>query len=453
VTPTPWRSDRLAGATPSPLVEIERLVQERAKDVSLEMSSAAGEAKLKALIAEEVVRWGDEHRRGGRPFALADPDGVAERAFRNLARYGPLTPLLDDDDVWEIMVNDPATVFVRRHRGPSGYHDEVFHDDDHVVRTLTKLLDDASGAHRKLDPADGLQDAQLDDGARVHIVHGDVARGGHVLVNIRKFTGIPFASLDELVERGMLTARVAAFLRACVRARLSIVFAGHPGAGKTTLLSCTAAELDPALRVVVAEEVFEADIPLPNVAHMQTRAARSDREPVDLRRLVAGFLRMAPDVAIVGEVRDREALSLLLTLSSGVTGFTTIHAGSARQALTRLRFVCQLADAPGGLPLAALNSLVSESIDVVVHCTRTAGVPRVTEVVMVEDLQGGLDATQFTVTEVFRRPGPDRPLAWTGNLPVRAARALADAGHNVRRLLDDRADAGAARLEVRGAVG
>jgi pilus assembly protein CpaF len=351
------------------------------------------------------------------------------------------------------MINDPATVFVRRHRGQSGYHDEVFHDDDHVLRTLTKLLDDASSAHRKLDPADGLQDAQLDDGARVHIVHGDVARGGHVLVNIRKFTGIPFASLDELVERGMLTARVAALLRACVQARLSIAFAGHPGAGKTTLLSCTAAELDPALRVVVAEEVFEADIPLPNVAHMQTRAARFDREPVDLRRLVAGFLRMAPDVAIVGEVRDREALPLLLTLSSGVTGFTTIHAGSARQALTRLRFVCQLADAPGGLPLAALNSLVSESIDVVVHCTRTAGTPRVTEVVMVEDLQGGLDATKFTVTEVFRRPGPDRPLAWTGNIPVRAARALSDAGHDVRRLLDDRADADSGRIEVRGAIG
>ena len=453
MTPTQWRSDRLAGATPSPLVEIERLVQERAKDVSLEMSSTAGEAKLRALIAEEVARWGDEHLRGRRPFALADPDQVAERAFRNLARYGPLTPLLDDDDVWEIQVNDPQTVFVRRHRGPSGYHDEVFHDDDHVQRTLTKLLDDASSAHRKLDPADGLQDAQLDDGARVHIVHGDIARGGHVLVNVRKFTGIPFASLDELVERGMLTARVAAFLRACVRARLSIVFAGHPGAGKTTLLSCTAAELDPALRVVVAEEVFEADIPLPNVAHMQTRAARTDREPVDLRRLVAGFLRMAPDVAIVGEVRDREALPLLLTLSSGVTGLTTIHAGSARQALTRLRFVCQLAGAPGGLPLGALNALVSESIDVVVHCTRTAGGPRVTEVVMVEDLQGGLDATQFTVTEVFRPPAPDQPLAWTGNVPVRAARALADAGHDLRHLLDDRADAGVARLDVPGALG
>jgi hypothetical protein len=104
------------------------------------------------------------------------------------------------------MVNDPATVFVRRHRGPSGYHDEVFHDDDHVLRTLTKLLDDASSAHRKLDPADGLQDAQLDDGARVHIVHGDVARGGHVLVNIRKFTGVQFSpDLRDRVADGTIT--------------------------------------------------------------------------------------------------------------------------------------------------------------------------------------------------------------------------------------------------------
>ncbi|MGH9112162.1 MAG: ATPase, T2SS/T4P/T4SS family, partial [Acidimicrobiales bacterium] len=205
--------------------------------------------------------------------------------------------------------------------------------------------------------------------------------------------------------------------------------------GKTTLLSCTAAELDPALRVVIAEEVFEADVPVPNVAQMQTRAMRSDRPAVDLRRLVAGFLRMAPDVAIVGEVRDREALPLLLTLSSGVTGFTTIHAGSARQALTRLRFICQLADTSGGLPLAALNSLVSESVDVVVHCARTPDGPRVTEVAMVEDLQSSLEATQFTLTEVFRRAGQDQALAWTGNLPARAVRPLADAGFDVRRLV------------------
>src|SRR5690242_14886013 len=185
------------------------------------------------------------------------------------------------------MINAPDAIFVKRHKGTSGYHDEVFHDDDHVLRTLTKILDDSSSSHRKLDPAEGLQDAQLDTGARLHIVHGDVGRDSHVIVNIRKFTGVAFKSLDELVERDMLDARVADFLRACVHARLSIVFAGAPGSGKTTLLSCCAAELDPSLRVVVAEEVFETDIPLPNVAHMQTRPARADRREVDLRRLVA----------------------------------------------------------------------------------------------------------------------------------------------------------------------
>ena len=120
------------------------------------MSAPGGEAKLRALIESEVERWSDDFRRGRRPFDLADPALVVERAFRNLARYGPLTPLLADDDVWEIMVNAPTAIFVRRHRGPSGYHDEVFHDDDHVLRTLTKLLDDASTAHRKLDPTEGL---------------------------------------------------------------------------------------------------------------------------------------------------------------------------------------------------------------------------------------------------------------------------------------------------------
>jgi len=420
----------------SPLQEIERRVQLRAKETSLDMAGDGSRDQLRALIAAQVAGWSDDYKRGLRAFDLADPDLVAERAYRNIAGYGPLQPLLDDDDVWEIMVNAPDQIFVKRHRGASGYHDEAFNDDDHVVRTLTKILDEAAGSHRKLDPAEGLQDAQLDTGARLHIVHGDVGRDGHVLVNIRKFTGVAYRHLDELVERDMLDTRVASFLRACVRARLSIVFSGAPGSGKTTLLSCCAAELDPSLRVVVAEEVFEADLPLPNVASMQTRPARPDRREIDLRRLVSGFLRMAPDIAVVGEVRDREALPLLLTLSSGVKGYTTIHAGSARQALTRLRFICQLADTANDLPMSALSSLVSEAIDVVVHCSRTAGRVRVDEVLAVEEPQTGPDAVQFTATELFSRVAPKEPLTWSGNVPLRAARALEEAGYDVRELLD-----------------
>jgi pilus assembly protein CpaF len=177
-------------------------------------------------------------------------------------------------------------------------------------------------------------------------------------------------------------------------------------------------------------------LPLANVASMQTRAARADRPAVDLRRLVSGFLRMAPDVAIVGEVRDREALPLLLTLSSGVKGFTTIHAGSARQALTRLRFVCQLSDTANDVPMSALNSLVSEAVDLVVFCRRTADGPQVAEVIAVEDLAAGPEATQFTVTQVFGRRGSAGQLEWTGNLPSRAARSFDDAGIDLRAAID-----------------
>jgi len=419
----------------SPLVEIEAGVQARARH--LPGDDGGSDDLLRRLIAEEIALWQEDHRRGLRPHPIADPEHLADRAFRDLALAGPLTELLADDDVWEIMINAPDAVFVKRHRGPSGYHHESFHDDEHVVRTLTRLLERSSTAHRKLDPAEGLQDAQLDDGARLHIIHGDLSRGGHVMVNIRKFTGVAITSLAELVVRGTIGAAAAAFLAACVRARRTIVIAGAPGSGKTTLLSCCAAELDPALRVVVAEEVFEVDIPLANVASMQTRAARPDRPAVDLRRLVAGFLRMAPDVAIVGEVRDREALPLLLTLSSGVAGLTTIHAGSARQALTRLRFVAQLADAASDLPISALNTLVSEAVDVVVHAERGPSGPIVREIIAVEDLAGGVDAAQFTATDVFERASAEEPLLWTGQVPIRLQAALRRAGVDLAELLRD----------------
>ena len=425
-----------AGAYRSALEAIESRVQARARQVAIDPADEGVEATLARLVDDEITDWNERFRLGTSPYEISDPDLFAERAMRNLTSYGPLTPLLEDDDVWEIMINAPDAVFVSRHRGQSGYHDEIFHDDDHVVRTITKILDASTTAHRKLDASEGLQDAQLDDGARVHIVHGDLARGGHMIVNIRKFTGVSFRSLDELVERGMLTAPVAEFLRACVAARCTIVFAGAPGSGKTTMLSCCAAELDPALRVVVAEEVFEADIPLPNVASLQTRAARSDRDEIDLRRLVGGFLRMAPDVAIVGEVRDREALPLMLTLSSGVTGFTTIHAGSARQALTRLRFICQLSEASNELPMSALNNLVSEAVDVVVHCQRSDRGPRVTSVMCVEDLIGPDAGTQFTATDVYSQAPDSDLIQWTGLIPERLSRVFSESGCDLRRVLE-----------------
>ncbi len=189
----------------NPLVEIERRVQARAKDLAHDMHGPDGDRGLQALIADEIDQWSDDFKRGLRPFDLAAPDEVAERAFRNLARYGPLTPLLDDRDVWEIMINSPIGHLreaPRRARRATTTRSSTTASTSPA--RSTKLLDDASTSHRKLDPAEGLQDAQLDDGSRLHIVHADVSRGGHPMVNIRRFTGVAFHSLDQLVERDML---------------------------------------------------------------------------------------------------------------------------------------------------------------------------------------------------------------------------------------------------------
>lgn len=420
--------------TTTPLIDVELAVQSRAKQADLDLSTSEGHDRLRALIDEELQRWEDDVRHGRKSVPIVNPETLAARAWKNLVNYGPLTDLLEDPDVWEIEINAPTEIFIKRHVGPSGYHQETFHDDDHVIRTLTKLLDDSSSSHRKLDATEGLQDAQLDDGSRLHIIHGDLSRGGHLMVNIRRFTGVPFTQLAELVATDTLSSNAARFLANAVRSGTTALFAGAPGSGKTTLLSCCLGELDPSKRVVIAEEVFEVDAPLPNVASMQTRAARPDRPAVDLRRLVAGFLRMAPDVAVVGEVRDREALPLLLTLSSGIVGYTTIHSANARGALSRLRFLAELSDA-GSLPHEALTSLVSEAIDLVVFSQRTPAGPRVMEIIAVEEQLVDASSAAFTVTDLFTRSTPTEELRWTGLLPHRLGHLFTTAGLDIGAIL------------------
>jgi len=420
----------LPAPTRSVLAEVEDRVLQRARVTTTQL---APRLQLEVLLREEIALLRDSAT--DRLAAAIDLDAAYQRALNNLVGYGPLQVLLDDPDVWEIAINAPDAIFVKRHIGQSGYHHETFHDDDHVSRIVTRVLEDNSLAQRTLDSSLGLQDAQLLDGSRMHVVHSDIGRGGHVLVNIRRHTGVQHHNLASLVDRGTLSDHAARFLRECARVTATVIFSGAPGSGKTTMLSCCASELRPDLRVVIAEEVFETNVPgLDNVAHMQTRPARPDREEVDLRRLASGFLRMAPDIAIVGEVRDREALPLLLTLSSGVKGYTTIHAGSARQALTRLRFICQLDEVGANVPLSALNTLVNESIDLVVHCRRTPQGPRVTEVITVEEMQSSSDSGVFTTTSLFETV--DGVLQWTGHQPLRLARLFADSGVDIRDVLN-----------------
>ena len=215
----------------------------------------------------------------------------------------------------------------------------------------------------------------LPDGSRLHVVIPDITRV-HWSVNIRKFV-LTAAALDELVALETLTRSAADFLEAAVASGLNIIVAGGTQAGKTTLLNCLTAAIPARERVITCEEVFELKVPLPDVVAMQTRQANLEGTgEVRLRRLVKEALRMRPDRIIVGEVRQEECLDLLIALNSGLPGMCTIHANSAREAITKM---CTL-------PLLAGENVshnfvvptVAASVDLVVHVGReVTGAPPV----------------------------------------------------------------------------
>jgi pilus assembly protein CpaF len=174
----------------------------------------------------------------------------------------------------------------------------------------------------------------------------------------------------------------------------SVLVSGATHAGKTTLLGALIAACPPTHRIVTVEETFELAVGAADIVSLQGRQPSLEGTgEVTLRRLVKEALRMRPDRLVVGEVRDAEALDLLLALNTGVPGAATIHANSAREALSKLAALPLLAgrniDASFVLPA------VAASVHLVVHCERDAsGARRVVEIVTPTGVDGGVIAAR-----------------------------------------------------------
>lgn len=177
-----------------------------------------------------------------------------------------------------------------------------------------------------------------------------------------------------------MTAR--RFLRGSVAERRCFP-SGGTQAGKTTLLNCLASSIGARERVITVEEIFELQIPVRDVVGLQCRQPNLEGHgEIPLRRLVKEALRMRPDRLIVGEVREAEALDMLVALNSGLAGMCTIHANSAADALTKL---CTLPLLAGeNISRSFVVPTVATCIDVVVHCERDRdGRRRVREILTV----------------------------------------------------------------------
>lgn len=349
--------------------EVRELVRRRGLDPT---TDGPGVRRL----VDEVIADYEERTLTSELPPLADRRGVARGVYDAVAGFGPLQAYLDDPQIEEIWINEPGRVFVAR-RGSSELTTTILTPGE--LRDLVERMLKASG--RRVDVSQPFVDAMLPDGSRLHVVIPDITRQ-HWAVNIRKFV-LTAHSLDELVALGTVTAQAAQFLEASVAAGLNIIVAGGTQAGKTTLLNCLAASIPPRERVVTCEEVFELRVPLPDVVAMQTRQPNLEGTgEIRLRRLVKEALRMRPDRLIVGEVRQEECLDLLVALNSGLPGMCTLHANSAREAVTKL---CTLPLLAGeNVTHAFVVPTVASCVDLVVHVTRTAtGQRRISEIVAV----------------------------------------------------------------------
>src|ERR1700712_3300587 len=303
--------------------EVRELVRRRSLDPVLEPEAAL------SLVDEVVADYVDRSLMSVLP-PLGDPSVAARTVFDQVAGFGALQQFFDDPLVEEIWINEPGRVFVAR-CGRSELTNVLLTTDQ--VADLVERMLRVSG--RRLDLSTPFVDAQLPDGSRLHVVIPSITRR-HMAVNIRKFV-VTVAGLGELVRLGSLPEQATAFLEASVCAGLNILVSGGTQAGKTTMLNALCAAVPATERVITAEEVFELQVPLPDVVSMQTRQPNLEGTgEISLRRLVKEALRMRPNRIIVGEVRQEECLDLLIALNSGLPGMCTIHANSAREAITKM---------------------------------------------------------------------------------------------------------------------
>ena len=310
--------------------------------------------------------------------------------------FGPIAELISDPTVEEIWFNSPQRIFIAR-AGKSQLTNLVMTSD-----SVKELVDRAliwSG--RRLDLSQPFVDARLPDGSRLHVAIPEIT-AEHWAVNIRKHL-MRQKSLQELAQMGVMTSLIAEELTLAVKKGENILVSGGTQAGKTTLLNALISETPLSQRVITIEEVFELQPRVPDLIQMQTRGANLQGEgEISLRQLIKEALRMRPSRIVVGEVRQAEALDLLLALNSGLPGMGTVHANSARDAITKLQTLPLLAGE--NISHKFIAPTVASAINLVVQVNLAAdGVRREVEIARVT---GRYENDRAEIEQLWR---------WTGD--------------------------------------
>ncbi len=307
--------------------------------------------------------------------------------------YGPLTDLLDNESITEIMVNGPSDIYVEIDGKLVKDESVSFINDKHIIRTIQRIVQPLG---RTIDAANPMVDARLRDGSRLNAIIPPLSLKGPVLT-IRKFAK-NLEGIEDLLRMGSLTAKMATFLDAAVKAKLNIIISGGTGTGKTTLLNMLSGFIEDHERIITIEDAAELRLKQSHVISLETRSVNYEGEgEVTIRDLVKNSLRMRPDRIIVGEVRGKEAFDMMQAMNTGHEGsITTLHANSPIDATNRLETMLLMNDMD--LPIPAIRGYIENAIDLIVQIDRLSDGKR--KITSISEIVG-LKNNEIIIKEIF----------------------------------------------------
>lgn len=361
------------------------IIRELGQDPMRNRSREDNENKIKMISEAFLERDYDNLPRSEREL-------IVQQVTDEVIEFGPISPLLRDNTISEIMINGPKQVYVER-RGKIERVNVVFRDNVHLHTIIERII---SPLGRRLDESMPMVDARLPDGSRVNAIIPPLALNGCVLT-IRKFSKNLLKTAD-LIRNNTMTSHMAKFLEACVKGRMSIIVSGGTGAGKTSTLNIISGFIPHDERIITIEDSAELVLNQEHVVTLETRPANIDgKGEITIRDLVRNSLRMRPDRIVVGEVRGGEALDMLQAMNTGHDGsLSTAHANSPRDALSRLETMVLMAGMD--MPIRAIREQIASAIDFIVHQSRlsdgTRKITHITEVV-------GMEGDVITLQDIF----------------------------------------------------
>ena len=140
------------------------------------------------------------------------------------------------------------------------------------------------------------------------------------------------AGLVGMEELGFFSTDYKRFKSIIKRPNGIVLVTGPTGSGKTTTLYAALKELNrPDVKIITAENPVEYNIAGINQAQVKANIGMT------FQRILRAMLRQAPNIILVGEIRDRETAEI--AIQAALTGhlvFSTLHTNDAPGALTRL---------------------------------------------------------------------------------------------------------------------